>query len=41
MHGPAGAGGGSDPMVREILAVQSVLLPRELVAPEVALEGQA
>ena len=40
MHGPAGAGGGSDPVVREILAVQSVLLPRELVSPEVGLEGQ-
>ena len=39
MHGPAGAGGGSDPMVREILAVQSVLLPRELVATEVGMEG--
>ena len=26
-------------MVREILAVQSVLLPRELVSPEVGLEG--
>jgi len=41
MHGPAGAGGGSDPMVREILAVQSVLLPRELVSPEIGLEGEA
>jgi hypothetical protein len=39
MHGPSGAGGGSDPIVREILAVQSVLLPRELVSPEVGLEG--
>ena len=41
MHGPAGAGGGSDPLVREILAVQSVLLPRELVSPEIGLEGAA
>jgi Acyclic terpene utilisation family protein AtuA len=41
MHGSAGAGGGSDPMVREILAVQSLLLPRELVSPEVGLEGQS
>ncbi|MFZ0851822.1 MAG: acyclic terpene utilization AtuA family protein [Hyphomicrobiaceae bacterium] len=41
MHGPAGAGGGSDPMVREILAVQSLLLPRELVSPEVGLAGQS
>jgi hypothetical protein len=40
MHGPAGAGGGADPMVREILAVQSVLLPRAMVSPEVGLEGQ-
>jgi hypothetical protein len=39
MHGPAGAGGGSDPVVREILAVQSVLVPRDLVSPEVGLEG--
>jgi len=41
MHGPAGGGGGSDPMVREILAVQSVLLPRELVSPSVFVEGGA
>jgi hypothetical protein len=41
MHGPAGAGGGSDPIVREILAVQSVLLPRELVTPQVYVEGSA
>jgi hypothetical protein len=41
MHGPAGGGGGSDPTVREILAVQSVLLQRELVTPEIALEGNA
>ena len=41
MHGPAGAGGGSDPIVREILAVQSILLPRELVSPEIGLERAA
>jgi Acyclic terpene utilisation family protein AtuA len=41
VHGPAGAGGGSDPVVREVLAVQSVLLPRELVSPEIGLEGAA
>jgi hypothetical protein len=40
MHGPAGGGGGSDPVVREILAVQSVLLPRELVRGEVFVEGE-
>jgi hypothetical protein len=40
MHGPAGGGGGSDPVVREILAVQSVLLARELVTPEVFVEGE-
>ena len=39
MHGPAGAGGGSDPLVREILAVQSLLLARDLVRPEIGLQG--
>jgi len=39
MHGPGGAGGGKGPMVREVLAVKSVLLPRELVSPEVVMEG--
>lgn len=39
MHGPGGAGGGKGPMVREVLAVKSVLLPRELVRPEVLMEG--
>lgn len=41
VNGPAGGGGGSDPSVREILAVQSLLLPRELVRPEVSVEGTA
>jgi hypothetical protein len=41
VNGPAGGGGGSDPSVREILAVQSLLLPRELVRPEVFVEGGA
>ena len=40
MHGPGGAGGGIGPRVREVLAVKSVLLPRELVKPEVLLEGR-
>ena len=35
VNGPGGGGGGSDPVVREILAVQSVLLPRKLVDPQV------
>jgi hypothetical protein len=39
MHGPGGAGGASEPVVREVLAVKSVLLPRHLVRPEVVMEG--
>jgi hypothetical protein len=39
MHGPGGAGGGKGPMVREVLAVKSLLLPRELVKPEVVMEA--
>ena len=35
VNGPGGGAGGSDPVVREILAVQSVLLPRSLVDPQV------
>jgi len=35
VNGPGSGGGGSDPVVREILAVQSVLLPRKLVDPQV------
>jgi len=34
-------GGGSDPIVREILAVQSVLLPRALVDPQVVVKEVA
>ncbi|HEX6144675.1 MAG TPA: acyclic terpene utilization AtuA family protein [Geminicoccaceae bacterium] len=41
VNGPAGGGGGSDPAVREVLAVQSLLLPRKLVRPEVFVEGSA
>ena len=41
VNGPAGGGGGSDPIVREILAVQSLLLPREAVTPRVFLEEGA
>ncbi len=35
VNGPGGGGGGSDPIVREILAVQSVLIPREIVDAQV------
>jgi len=38
VNGPGGGGGGADPIVREILAVQSVLLPRSLVDPQVVVE---
>ena len=41
VNGPAGGGGGSDPSVREVLAVQSLLLDRDLVKPEVFVEGGA
>lgn len=38
VNGPGSGGGGADPVVREILAVQSVLLPRHLVDPQVRVE---
>lgn len=38
VNGPAGGGGGSDPVVREVLAVQSVLIPRPLVDKQVVVE---
>lgn len=38
VNGPGSGGGGSDPVVREILAVQSVLLPRGLVDSQVVIE---
>jgi hypothetical protein len=38
VNGPAGGGGGSDPVVREVLAVQSVLIPRALVDGQVVVE---
>ena len=38
VNGPGGGGGGSDPIVREILAVQSVLLPRAQVDRQVVVE---
>lgn len=38
VNGPAGGGGGSDPVVRKVLAVQSVLIPRDLVDPQVSID---
>ncbi len=38
VNGPSGGGGGSDPVVKKILAVQSVLIPREHVDPQVHVE---
>jgi hypothetical protein len=38
VNGPGGGGGGSDPVAREVLAVQSVLLPRHLVDRQVKVE---
>jgi hypothetical protein len=41
VNGPGGGGGGSDPVVREVLAVQSVLIPRKLVDKQVTVEVAA
>ena len=38
VNGPGSGGGGSDPIVREVLAVQSVLLDRALVDRQVRVE---
>jgi len=38
VNGPGSGGGGSDPIVREVLAVQSVLIPRTLVDPQVLVK---
>ncbi|MSQ57720.1 MAG: DUF1446 domain-containing protein [Limnohabitans sp.] len=38
VNGPSGAGGGSDPVVKEILAVQSVLIPRAMVDKQVQIQ---
>ncbi|MEP9377824.1 acyclic terpene utilization AtuA family protein [Aquabacter sp. CN5-332] len=40
IHGPGGAGGACEPRVRDVLAVKSVLLPRQFVNPQIAVEGQ-
>lgn len=40
VNGPGSGGGGSDPIVREILAVQSVLIPRALVDPQVVVKEE-
>ena len=39
MHGPGGAGGACEPRVRDVLAVKSVLLPKQMVNPQVIVEG--
>jgi hypothetical protein len=39
IHGPGGAGGACEPRVRDVLAVKSVLLPRNLVNSQVLVEG--
>lgn len=38
VNGPSGGGGGSN-AVREVLAVKSILIPRELVTPRISVEG--
>jgi maleate cis-trans isomerase len=37
--GPAGGGGGVN-RVRDVLGVKSVLIPRELVKPQIVMEGK-
>jgi hypothetical protein len=39
VNGPAGGGGGVN-RVRDVLGVKSVLLPRELVKPQIVMEGK-
>ena len=39
--GPTGAGGGVNFGARQILAVKSVLIPREWVKPEIVMERAA
>lgn len=40
VNGPAGGGGGTNGL-REVLAVKSLLIPRELVQPSIRVEGRA
>jgi hypothetical protein len=39
LNGPGGAGGACEPRVRDVLAVKSLLLPRQLVKTQVVVEG--
>jgi hypothetical protein len=39
MHGPGGAGGAIEPRVRDVLAVKSVLLPKNLINAQIFVEG--
>jgi acyclic terpene utilization AtuA family protein len=39
MHGPGGAGGAIEPRVRDVLAVKSVLLPKNMINTQVLVEG--
>lgn len=39
VNGPTGGGGGSNPVVRDVMAVQSVFLPRDRVSPQVTVLG--
>ena len=41
MQGPTGAGGGINFGAKQILAVKSVLIPREWVKPEIIMEQAA
>ena len=39
VNGPSGGGGGSNG-IRELLAVKSILIPREMVKTQIAVEGK-
>ncbi len=39
VNGPTGGGGGSVPIVRDVMAISSVLIPRALVRPQVTVMG--
>jgi hypothetical protein len=40
VNGPTGGGGGSVPVVRDVMAIQSLLLPRALVTPQLHVFGK-